>query len=530
MNLSVGLPVHAFHGGGHGGFGGGHVGGGFGGYHGGGGSGGNRGGYGGGYGGFHGYSAPAFNRTPSFSAPRTYSAISRGNYGNLNRANSFNQAGAASRLNTAGNINRFNNTGNINRATNINNLNRVGNVNNVNVNRVGAGWHNPYMGYHQSWVHGYWNGHWPGGWGWRGYGGYGGFGYPGFWGGGLGWGLGMGLGWGLSSWLFGPMLYNWGYSNYYNPYYGGYGGVGNTVVQQPLGYDYSQPIDAQSPPPDEAVSSQAMSTFDSAREAFKAGDYAKALDLVDQSLKTMPNDATLHEFRALALFALKRYEEAAAALYAVLAVGPGWDWSTLISLYADPETYTHELRALESYCGQNPQAAPPRFVLAYHYMTQGNVEAAVQQFTTVSTLQPKDQLSAQLIAQLQKTDQTAGSTEPATSILQTPTATTTAPTPAAPAGKPGSLPGSWAAQPGAGTTISLAIRDQEHFTWKVTRQGKDQQFSGTYSFENGILTLVQDQNKGMMVGNVSWQDETHFNFKVMGAAPNDPGLSFAKSA
>ena len=44
------------------------------------------------------------------------------------------------------------------------------------------------------------------------------------------------------------MLYNWGYSNYYNPYYGGYGGYGgNTVVvQQPVVYDYSQPIDPQS--------------------------------------------------------------------------------------------------------------------------------------------------------------------------------------------------------------------------------------------------------------------------------------------
>ena len=59
----------------------------------------------------------------------------------------------------------------------------------------------------------------------------------------------------------------------------------------------------------------------------------------------MPNDPTLHEFRRLVLFALDRYDEAAAALYAVLSVGPGWDWTTLISLYGDPETYTQQLRA-----------------------------------------------------------------------------------------------------------------------------------------------------------------------------------------
>ena len=39
-----------------------------------------------------------------------------------------------------------------------------------------------------------------------------------------------------------------------------------------------------------------MTVFDSGRETFKNGDYAKALELVDQALKTTPNDAALHEF------------------------------------------------------------------------------------------------------------------------------------------------------------------------------------------------------------------------------------------
>ncbi len=214
-------------------------------------------------------------------------------------------------------------------------------------------------------MHGYWNGHSPGGWGWRngygypgygywgGYGGgmgYGGMGYGGFgWGlgSGLGMGLGMGMGYGLSSWLFGPMLYNWGYSNYPIPITAAAATAGTTAVQQPIIYDYGQPIDATAAPPDDSVANQAVSTFDQAREAFKQGDYAHALDLADQSLRQMPNDPALHEFRALALFALGRYDEAAAALYAVLSVGPGWDWSTLISLYGNPDTYTQQLRALE---------------------------------------------------------------------------------------------------------------------------------------------------------------------------------------
>ena len=121
------------------------------------------------------------------------------------------------------------------------------------MNRMGYGWHNNYMGYHSGWVHGYWNGHYPGGFGWRPYG----YGYPamgyGYGYGGYGFGGGLGLrawGWawagGFRSWMMGPMLYNWGYSNYNNPYYGGgYGGGNAVVAQQPVVYDYSQPIDPQ---------------------------------------------------------------------------------------------------------------------------------------------------------------------------------------------------------------------------------------------------------------------------------------------
>jgi tetratricopeptide (TPR) repeat protein len=536
--LNLAMPADAFHGGGHGGGGGGGMGGfrgggggGMGGFRGGGfggGMGGVRpGGVGGGYGGYRGgYSASSFNRTPSFSQPRSISAMPRSEVGNANRFNSFNEGNRFNNINSGNRVNNVNAFNRGNTFNSVNNVNRVNNFNNVN--RMGMGWNNPYMGYHQGWYHGAWNGNFGGGWGWRPYGyGYGGYGLGGYglggFGYGLGWGLGMGMGWGLSSWMFGPMLYNWGYSNYYNPYYGGYGYGGNAAVAQPVAYDYSLPIDPQGSTPDEAVVSQATTVFDSAREAFKNGDYTRALELVDQALKTTPNDATLHEFRALCLFALQRYDEAAAVLYAVLSVGPGWDWTTLISLYGDPETYTQQLRALESYCSQHSQSAAPRFVLGYHYLTQGHAEAAVRQLTVVSKLQPKDQLTAQLIQQIQHTEQSASGT---TGAPTTPPVAASI-TPSAPAG---TLEGTWTAHPSADTTIAVTFVDKGHFTWKVTRQGKDQQFAGTSSYENGILTLVQDQKSNAMVGNVNWQDATHFTFKVLGGGPTDPGLSFVKSA
>ena len=123
------------------------------------------------------------------------------------------------------------------------------------------------------------------------------------------------------------------------------------VVDQPV-YDYSQPLSTAAPAPSQSVADPAISLFDQGREAFKAGNYTSALSLTDQALRTLPNDPALHEFRSLALFAHGRFEDAAAPFYAVLSVGPGWDWPTMIGLYADPETYTRQLRAIESYVTQ----------------------------------------------------------------------------------------------------------------------------------------------------------------------------------
>ena len=126
------------------------------------------------------------------------------------------------------------------------NRGRSNRVDNARVNRLGVGWNNPYRRYHDRWVHGYWIGHYPGGLGWRSFR----SGDPGIQGAGSGGGEPrIGLGWGLSSWLFGPMLYTYGYYPYTNPY----DRASKVVSRRPAAHDYSQPIDAQSAPPMNAV-------------------------------------------------------------------------------------------------------------------------------------------------------------------------------------------------------------------------------------------------------------------------------------
>ena len=136
---------------------------------------------------------------------------------------------------------------------------------------------------------------------------------------------------------------------------------------------------------------------DAARAAFEQGDYAAALAQCDQALARDPGNVALNEFRGLALFALHRYKEAAGTIYAVLSVGPGWDWTTLSGFYPDDDVYTEQLRALEQYVNANRNLADARFLLAYQYLICGHTDAAAAQLKAAVELNPKDQLSAQLL-------------------------------------------------------------------------------------------------------------------------------------
>ena len=188
----------------------------------------------------------------------------------------------------------------------------------------------------------------------------------------------------------------------------------------------------------------------------------------------MPNDPTLHEFRALTLFALKRYDEAAAPLYAVLSVGPGWDWTTLISLYADPETYTQQLRALESLLHPEPESAAAHFVLAYQYLTEEHAEAAVR------AVEDRERPSAQghALGAIDPAARAAGAASSAAGRRQDKPQPPRQP-PAPPAAdrfrpaRKGSWRGRWTAQPNKDTKITVELPERRafHLEGRPAREG-----------------------------------------------------------
>lgn len=398
---------------------------------------------------------------------------------------------------------------------------------------VGHGGYQPAY-YRHSAYHGYWNGN-------RGFGGspalgyglpYRG-GYGGGYGPGWGWGLGAGygygagyryaryrpFGWGLGGWGLGSVIYNSGYLGYANPYY--------VTVSSPV-YDYSQPIpvaynDAMARTQDDANSADEV--FAKAVAAFKQGDYDAALDIVDKGIGTYPDDAVLHEFRALTLFAKRDYQQAAATIHSVLAVGPGWDWTTLSGMYPSIATYTAQARDLSAFVKEHPQDAGSRFLLAYHYMSSGHTAQAALPLREVVRLKPEDRVAADLLRMVTapKEDEAEG-----TNRADDPNSPDE---PRRPTAKPidgAKMVGAWKATRADGAKFALTLSTDEQFTWSFAiRDQKPQEFGGTYSIEGDVLALER-KGGGSLVATIKPTSGDQFNFTLVGAPEDDKGIDFRR--
>jgi tetratricopeptide (TPR) repeat protein len=258
---------------------------------------------------------------------------------------------------------------------------------------------------------------------------------------------------------------------------------------------------------------------DRARDAFKTGDYAAALDLTDAALKDVPGDPAVHEFKALVLFARGEYERAAAVLHAVLAVTPGMDWTTLSGLYPDVETYTAQLRALEDRCQKDPKAAAPHLVLAYHYLVAGHTDEAAAQLKAVLASEPGDRVARRLLTSLTATP--PASSEPSR----------TAPGGDRAAGSPPSvdLVGRWKGDRDR-STFDLSLDERGRFLWQAAPQGRAKAtVSGDYALLGDTLVL-KPGDRSPLCAHLTPLTPDSFQFKPAGDDPGDPGLVFRRVA
>jgi tetratricopeptide (TPR) repeat protein len=442
------------------------------------------------------------------------------------------QGGTMLRNNLSGSANVGRNGARLN-ATNRTN---IAATSRQNWNNLNSSWTNYGVPrYHRNWYRGAWGG-WGGGlyspFGFGGLGGfglgyggypYGGYGLGGYGLGGYGlggYGLGGGFGYGYNPFFLNSMGYRWGYYGYNNPYY--------YADQYSYPYNYSQPVyvttgglyvDDQS---NQAVSvdQSTLHDFDDARAAFRQGDYDTSLQLINRVVRDNPSDTMAHEFRALVLFAMGRYEESAATLNPLLATSPGMNWDTMQSLYPNVDTYSHQLRALEDDVHDHPDDAAARFVLAYHYLVTNYPDAARRQLEQVVELEPQDRVSQQLLAGLnQSTEDRASRDEEVAASRREDRLPPDAQT---------DLVGHWTGEAGHNAAFRLDLANDGEFTWAAEHGRDSTKVTGEYELDGQTLVLHGDKGE-TLIGHLTAEDEDRFNFKLVGSPPNDPGIEFEKT-
>lgn len=384
-----------------------------------------------------------------------------------------------------------------------------------------------YHNYNGYWLNGYWGG---GRWGWS------------RWGGPLGTRS-------FPRWSIGSEYYGSGYGQYSNPFLAGAKGLsGSELYAEPVLAPPDQPSPGDdelgpggepvpySADPDLAASrayllkspevTAGLRAFDAARAAFRNKDYAAAQIQIEAAIKQLPGDPAIHEFRALVLFARADYAAAAAVIYGVLAVSPGWNWTTLSNHYAEQAEFTRMLRDLEAYRRQHAEDPVPAFLSAYHYVTCRHYDAAIKQLETVRRLVPDARLVPPLITLLAGADDKnqVASTDPAASVQA---ANPSGAGPQEPESKldKDKVTGAWRAAPSKGTTVELSLTEDDSFVWTVNRGGKSRKFDGKYTLSGSRIWL--DAGHGGMTARLTLaQPDGPLHFKLIDNDPSDPGLQF----
>ena len=90
------------------------------------------------------------------------------------------------------------------------------------------------------------------------------------------------------------------------------------------------------------------------------------------------------------------------------------------------------------------------------------------------------------------------------------------------------LIGSWGASRNDGSRFSLKLAADDTFAWSFTPKGQPAQaFDGKYSIDGNVIALERDGG-GSLVGEITGNDRMGFNFRMVGAPKEDPGLDFRR--
>jgi hypothetical protein len=176
------------------------------------------------------------------------------------------------------------------------------------------------------------------------------------------------------------------------------------------------------------------------------------------------------------------------------------------------DTYTTQLRALEASRDKNPKAADVHFLLGYHYLTCGYPDEALDEFREAAKLQPKDGVSAALVATLSPRDAKTTDASPGTAPKPVPQ---------------DNVVGAWNAAGKGQEKFAMNLGKDGTFTWSFSRGSKKEEVKGVYTLEGNVLAMEPDTG-GVMLAELTQKGPDNLQFQMIGGPANDPGLAFLR--
>ena len=204
--------------------------------------------------------------------------------------------------------------------------------------------------------------------------------------------------WGPGYWGLGYGGPGYWWPGYYNCAYAPYGDLYGDYSAISVPYSSAYPPSAEAAVPPE-TSAETSGFYTQGLAAFRRGDYGNATRLAGHAAVDDPRNPDVHVLAMLGLFAMGEYRGAAMEAHAVTALGRIPNWPTLYGFYGTVAPYTEQLRKLEKFVDEHPDAAEGRFLLGFQYLMEEHKDAAKDQFLRAVKLTPRDTLAAKLLTQ-----------------------------------------------------------------------------------------------------------------------------------
>ncbi|MFQ5732987.1 MAG: tetratricopeptide repeat protein, partial [Planctomycetaceae bacterium] len=216
---------------------------------------------------------------------------------------------------------------------------------------------------------------------------------------------------------------------------------------------------------------------------------------------------------------------------------------TLRSFYPSKATYTAHLRALEAYRSKNKRDAASRFLLGYHYMMLGHSDAAAGELLIAVELEPRDKLSAELLAAISK--KTGKPYKPKVALgsggrVPPKLPSELPPVPPLPednrpaaakkpvAGPAAAFTGSWKSTQPDGTAVTLKLLPGGKFRWTAAKGGRSTTLQGTFTLVKDHLKLTSSRGGQVLEGELLSQSKNAFQWKLKFQDADAAGLTFKR--